>query len=79
MNGIHEREELVDAASVGSGEGPEIVVCGRKCLAEGAHHIEIEEGVAVGFGAGELQGEASVGSDLIGDECRCGSGRGTRP
>ena len=62
---IHEGHDLAHAASVGSGEGPQIVACGRKRLADRAHHIEIEEAVAVGLRAREFQRQAAIGGHLV--------------
>ena len=37
-------------------------------LTDGGEDVEVEEGVAVGLGAGEFEREAAVGGDLVGDE-----------
>ena len=34
-------------------------------------HVEVEDGVAVGLGAGELLGEAAVGAHLVGERRWC--------
>ena len=66
--GIHERDGLANAATVRQGEQPEVVLRGGEDLAERGHVIHLEDGVAVGFGAGEFAGEAAVGRHLIRDE-----------
>ena len=64
----HEVDSTMDAAMVRRFEGPKIVGrCGED-LAAGRDGIEIEERIAVGFGASQLLGEASVGRDLVGDD-----------
>ena len=64
--GEHELHHLLEAASVGRGEAPEIVSFGREALGYAAEYIHVEEGVAVGLGAREFEGKAAVGSDLVG-------------
>ena len=66
--GEHELHHLAQAAAVGSGEAPEVVIFCGQALCDAAEHVHIEEGVAVGFGSRQFQRETAVGSDLVGDQ-----------
>ena len=68
--GIHEGDDLSHAASVGCGEGPEIVLRSRERLADGAQYVEIEEAVTIGFGASEFERQAAVSRNLVWDNRR---------
>ena len=65
---VHELEGPAHAAPIGRHERPEIVLRGRQRLGHHRHHIELEQGVAVGLGPRELPREAAIGSHLLGDQ-----------
>ena len=66
--GDHEGDGFAEAATVAVFRRYRDFGGGRQDLAGGGEHVEVEEGVAVGFGAREFEGEAAVGRDLRGND-----------
>ena len=66
--GIHELDGLMDVMAIGCRKIPQIIFPGRKHLAESDHVIELENGIAVGLGAGKFAGEAAVVGHLLGEK-----------
>jgi hypothetical protein len=66
--GEHELHHLLESASVGCDEDPEIVGFDGEALGYATEYVHIEERVAVRLGARELEGKVAVGGDLCGNE-----------
>src|SRR5688572_2478024 len=60
-----EGDRFPDAAAIRKLEAPEIIVWSRQDLAYRRHRIQVEQRIAIRFGAAELFRETAVRCDLV--------------
>src|SRR5260370_20435304 len=63
--GKHILDRLSSRTAIRGFKRPKAVCRRGNNLADGGHHIQIEERIRIGFGACQLEGETAIGSNLI--------------
>src|SRR4051794_35221941 len=61
----HESHRSLYASAVGQAESPQVLARRGQNLADGRHRIQVEEAIAVGFRATQLERKAAVGCNLV--------------